>query len=475
MSLEACLVVLLYLYRNTSFHSFVVLMTIEDRYFSCTGCSNVNVGILTISVSPVCLWFGGKLGWKAKHVSASDWLFQLPFVPVLWSFCFEFWSSIVISTTNEWRLVFLYIHTYIYIYIYIQTLITQYWDLLPTFSVCYLLSQGSQSHFAQSMEQTRPSGSSSFQPSNKHLPSCVFAETEISIDHFQLSRRQIQVHPKGEPLCNTFCLLINRRRVCFIVKNYMRKGQSYYFHEPYNLLTNMPQMMSCCMHVFQPKGLVCNGRGCIEMIDLNYELLYYDWLWFTEYAHATFWFKSRTFVCNWFLNRNYWVEQKVRTQGTAVIRYFLSNVAERITCAYFACVEEADLPTWCCCIPVCFPPSVFSHDSRFDGVTSRSETSPSPRGIARNKRAKSLTGELLSNVGLILSWVSKHIWNLQFRSDFSNVAMAFWLVKSTSIMGRSPQQSRATQPIPYCFPTASAHVSKLSQGTFQDCCWRALR
>ena len=67
----------IYMYKNTSLHSFVLLMTIEPRYFSCTGCNDVNICIITVSVSPMCLWVGDKLGWKAKPVLASDWPFSM--------------------------------------------------------------------------------------------------------------------------------------------------------------------------------------------------------------------------------------------------------------------------------------------------------------------------------------------------------------------------------------------------------------
>ena len=53
-SLEACSVVL-YLYKDVSLHSFVVLMSIEDQHYLCTGCNDVNAGIGEVSVPPGCL------------------------------------------------------------------------------------------------------------------------------------------------------------------------------------------------------------------------------------------------------------------------------------------------------------------------------------------------------------------------------------------------------------------------------------
>ena len=81
-------IILHYIYiciDNASLCSFVVLMTIGDRYLLCTGYNDINARIVTISVSPVCLWVGRKLGWKARRILASDWPFSLAFRPVLWS------------------------------------------------------------------------------------------------------------------------------------------------------------------------------------------------------------------------------------------------------------------------------------------------------------------------------------------------------------------------------------------------------
>ena len=83
------MVALLYLYKNTSLHLFVLLMTIEDGYFSYTGCNNVNGGIITVSVSPVCLWVPLGANWVVRQNTFQPLigLFQLSFVSVLWSFC----------------------------------------------------------------------------------------------------------------------------------------------------------------------------------------------------------------------------------------------------------------------------------------------------------------------------------------------------------------------------------------------------
>ena len=78
--------------------SIIVLITIEDRYFSCTGCNDVNAGIVTISVSPVCLWVGDKLGWKARRVLASDWPFSIAFCSYIYIYCslyYQDWAFIV--------------------------------------------------------------------------------------------------------------------------------------------------------------------------------------------------------------------------------------------------------------------------------------------------------------------------------------------------------------------------------------------
>ena len=50
-------------------------MTIEDRYLSHTGCNDVNLSIIIVSVSPICLWIEGKLGWKVA---------SYPGFPIMW-------------------------------------------------------------------------------------------------------------------------------------------------------------------------------------------------------------------------------------------------------------------------------------------------------------------------------------------------------------------------------------------------------
>ena len=91
----------IYLYKNTSLHSFVLLMTIEDRYLSYTGCNDVNVGTTTLSVSPVGLWVGGKLGWKAKVISAYDWPFSIVFCSCAVEFLPPRFVYMVVKKGNE--------------------------------------------------------------------------------------------------------------------------------------------------------------------------------------------------------------------------------------------------------------------------------------------------------------------------------------------------------------------------------------
>ena len=52
---------------------------IEDQYLVYTECNDVNVSIIIVLVTPVCLWIEDKLVWKAKHVSAFNWPFSIAF------------------------------------------------------------------------------------------------------------------------------------------------------------------------------------------------------------------------------------------------------------------------------------------------------------------------------------------------------------------------------------------------------------